>query len=159
MMHVNVNVFPILAPLVKKMCKVFYGCFFYKKMMSLTSDWCSLLSFHIYVENNSYGKHPSTLLESIYVVNIFLNIYLLILCYFHILNRMVGFFNISKWQTFLWITCISNYFVWKNIFPSKYFVSFCVFVITNYVIHYYIHHFDWNYVQFFWGFFKHHFLN
>jgi hypothetical protein len=40
--------------------------------MSLTSDWCSLLGFHIYVENNLYGKHSSTtLLESIYVVNMF----------------------------------------------------------------------------------------
>jgi hypothetical protein len=127
--------------------------FFYKKRMSLTSDWCSLLSFHIYVQNNSYGRH-SSLLESIYVVNIFSNIYLLILCYFHILNHMVRIFNIHKWQIFIWTTCTSNYFVWKKIFPSIYFVWFCVFVIANNVIHYYSHHFDWNYVQYFWGLFN-----
>jgi hypothetical protein len=39
--------------------------------MSSTSDWCSLLNFHISIENDLYGKHSSTLLESIYVVNMF----------------------------------------------------------------------------------------
>ncbi len=134
------------------MLKGFDGCFSFIKRMSSTNDWCSLLNFHISVEINSYGKHSSTLLESIYVVNIFSSIYLLILCYFHILNHMVWIFNINKWRIFLWIICISDYFIWKNIFPSIYFVSFFVFVITNYVIHYYNHHFDWNYVQCFWGF-------
>ncbi len=71
MMHINMNVFPVPTPLVMKMCKGFDGCFFFIKRMSLTSVQCSLLSFHISVENDSYGKSSSTLLESIYVVNLF----------------------------------------------------------------------------------------
>jgi hypothetical protein len=57
----------------------------------------------------------------------FSNIYLLILCYFHILNHMVWIFNINKWKKILWITCITNYFVWKLHFPIHLFhVILCI---------------------------------
>jgi hypothetical protein len=68
MIHINVKVYHVLAPHVKKMCKGFEGylCFFY--IISSTMNFYSLLSFFIFVENSSYGMHSSTC-QNTYLIN------------------------------------------------------------------------------------------
>jgi hypothetical protein len=57
MTHINVKVYPILAPRTKKMCKGFEGCLCFLYIISSTMNLCSSLNFFIFVENSSNGMH------------------------------------------------------------------------------------------------------
>ncbi len=112
MMYINTNVFSIPMPPMGKMCKGFDGCFFLLGRMSSTSVPYSLLSFSISIENNLYGKHSSTLLESTYVVNLFFKcLFFDFVLFSYFKSYGLIFLILVNNGFFLWITCISNYFV------------------------------------------------
>jgi hypothetical protein len=135
MMHINVNVFSIPKPPMKKMCKGFYGCFSFLRKVSSTIACCSLLSFYTPVENDLYGKRSSTLLESIYVVNLF----------FKYLSFDFVLFSYFKSYGLIYLILVNNGFFFGLLtfhpFISCFFFYFFI-VIANCPIHYYNHHFD-----------------
>ncbi len=57
--HINVKVFPILAPSIKKICKGLEGYLCFLCIISFIMHLCSSLHFFIFVENSSYGIHSS----------------------------------------------------------------------------------------------------
>ncbi len=60
MMHINVYVFFVYEPLIKKLCNDFVGFYFFLYKISSTRILCSSLSSFICGANFSYGTHSST---------------------------------------------------------------------------------------------------